>query len=272
MTSIASVSSNQLRSRRQELQGRRRLKALQAIWRFLAIAGMAGGLAWAITLPQWAIDRQSLVEIEGNRLLSQDQIRQLLPLSEPRSIWQLPTQQIIERLEATAPIADAQIARQILPPKLTVEITERQPVAIAMSGQEIGFVDAQGIFIPKKFYQGVDKTWKAPTLKVIGYRELYQPQWMQLYSSLTHSPVKILEVDWRNPSNLILKTELGTVHFGAYTEQFSKQLVVLAQMSQLSSQVPRDRVTYIDVSNPALPTVQLKPQKSDRKSLLSVRN
>lgn len=267
MTGIASVSSTQLKSRRQELQGRRRLKALQAIWRFCAIAGMAGGLVWAIALPQWAIGKQSQIEIEGNRLLSQEQIRQLLPLGKPQSVWQLSTQQFVEQLEATPAIASAQITRQIMPPKLFVEVSERQPVAVATSGRETGYLDATGIFIPKSTYKHADQTWKAPSLKVTGYRSLYRQQWAQLYSIIARSPVKVLEVDWRDPSNLILKTQLGTVYFGAYTQKFPEQLSVLASMSQLSSRVPASQMIYIDLSNPALPTVQLKQPKSDRVSV-----
>jgi cell division protein FtsQ len=272
MTGIASVSSTQLKNRRQKLQGRRRLKALQAIWRFCAIASMAGGSVWVITLPQWTISQQSQIEIIGNRLVSQDQIRKLIPLEKPQSVWQLPTQQIIARLEANPPLADAQVTRQILPPKLTVEVTERQPVAVAVSGREVGFLDAQGIFIPKSFYEQAGQNWKVPTLKVTGYRDLYRQQWEQLYSLVARSQIKVSEVDWRNPSNLVLKTELGTVYCGSYTERFPEQLSVLARMRQLPTRVPGDRITYIDLTDPAFPTIQLKSQKSDRLDRPSVRN
>lgn len=271
MTDIASVSSAQLKSRRQKLQGKRRLKALQATWRFCAIAAIAGGSLWIVTLPQWIVGKQSL-EIVGNRLVSQEQIRELIPLETPQSVWQLPTQQIIARLKATPPIADAKITRQILPPKLTVEVTERQPVAVAVSGREVGFIDAQGIFIPKSFYEQAGQNWKVPKLRAIGYRDLYRQQWTQLYSFVARSPVKVLEVDWRNANNLVLNTELGTVYFGSFTERFPEQLSVLAQMRQLPSRVPSDRMAYIDLSDPAFPTIQLKPPKSNRRDPSSVRN
>lgn len=264
MADIASVSSTELKNRRQALQNQRRFKALQAVWRFVAISGMAGGLLWILTLPHWTIGKHSQVVIEGNRLLSGDRIRQLLPLSKSQSVWQLPTQQILARLEATPPIANAQITRQILPPKLIVEITERQPVAVAISERDAGFVDEQGVFIPKSFYEGGDKNWQAPTLKVIGYSPLYRQHWTQLYRSIMRSPIAVKEINWHNPSNLVLTTEMGIVYFGAYNnERFPKQLSVLARMRQLPSRVNSGQITYIDITNPDFPTVQLKPQKKD---------
>lgn len=266
MTDIASISRNQLKTRRQDLQQQRRLRAWQGIWRFLTISSLAGGTIWAIALPHWSISQRSPVEIVGNYLLSKDQIRQLLSISEPKSVWQLPTQQLLVRLKATPPVADAQITRQVLPPKLIVEVTERQPVALATSKQQEGFLDEKGVFIAKSFYkQRSDKNWKAPTLKVIGYQELYRDRWQQLYPLITGSAVKVFEIDWRNPSNLILKTELGMVHFGGYGDRFSEQLTVLAQMRQLSSRFATSQLTYIDLSNPTLPTIQLKPPKKPTK-------
>lgn len=266
MTDIASISRNQLKSRRQELQHQRRLRALQGVWRFLTIASMAGGIIWAIALPHWSISQKSPIEIEGNRLLSKDQIRQLLLIDKPKSVWQLPTQQLLGHLKATPPIADAQITRQILPPKLIVEVTERQPVALATSKQQEGFLDEEGVFIAKDFYKQRDpRTWKAPTLKVIGYQELYRDRWQQLYPLIVRSTVKIFEIDWRNPSNLILKTELGVVHCGGYSDRFPQQLTVLAQMGQLSSRFAISQLAYIDLSNPTLPTIQLKPPKQPPK-------
>jgi cell division protein FtsQ len=264
MTDIASVSSTEIKNRRQELQNQRRFKALQAIWRFLGIAGLTGGLIWASTLPHWIVSERSQIVIEGNKLLSKDQIRQLLPLSEPQSVWQVPTQEILDLLKATPPIANAQMTRQILPPKLTIEVTERQPVAVALSAKDAGFVDDRGIFIPKSFYQQADKSWKAPSLKIVGYQEQYRQQWTQLYPLMSRSPVKILELDWRNPNNLMVKTELGTVHFGSDSKQFSQQLSVLARMRQLSGRVPLSQIIYLDLTNPDLPTLQLKQQPADK--------
>jgi cell division protein FtsQ len=274
MTAIVSVSRDNLKSRRQSLRSQRRWKAWQATWRFLAIGGMAGGLFWLMTMPRWIIKTDSQIEIEGNHLLSQDQIQHFLSLSYPQSLWQLSSQTIINQLKTQAPIEDAKVARQNFPPKLIVSVRERQPIAIALStSQEKGFLDAQGVFIPRQIYpQGVKALDSLP-LKVIGFDSTYRPAWRELYPLIRQSAVKITAIDWRDPNNLVLKTELGTVYLGSHTARFPEQVKVLAQMRRLSSRVPVSRIIYIDLTNPAAPTVQLKqpsPQKPKAKAISSL--
>ena len=91
--------------------------------------------------------------------------------------------------------------------------------------------------------------------------------WKDIYPLILNSPVEITALDWRDPSNLILDTVLGKVHCGTYLnqEQFLEQLQALGKLSKLSSQVPQERIIYLDLSNPDAPSVHLKdiPPKSD---------
>lgn len=261
----ASMSPSNLKNRRLELRSQRRWQAIQGVWRFLFISTLAGGLCWILALPEWNLTSNQQVEIEGNQLLSQAQIHHFLAFSYPQSLWQLKTNQLKDKLEQLPPIADTVITREILPPKLTVHIRERIPVALASSGQSLGFLDAQGVFIPKSFYQSSNQL-KALPLKVNGFQSQYSNDWQELYPLLTSSSVKISALDWHNPSNLVLKTELGIVYCGAYTSQFAEKLKVLEQMRKIKGQVALDRIIYIDLTNPKYPSVKLKPQpaKSDK--------
>lgn len=255
MTEMTTASLSSLKNRRQSLRTQRRLKAWQSLWRFLALCGLTGSLCWGISLPYWLIRESSQVKIEGNHWLSTEQLYQLLSFSYPQSIWQLPSQRLKQQLETHPPIADVQVNRSLIPPEVNIIVQERQPIAIATSAQGVGFIDREGVFIPQSFYQG-----KSPqlSLKVIGYENDYHPYWQGLYTAITQSPVAIREVDWRNPSNIILKTDLGMVYCGAYSSQFSQQLQVLSQMGQLSSRIALNRIQYLDLTNPSVPTVQLK--------------
>ncbi|MFW6264453.1 MAG: cell division protein FtsQ/DivIB, partial [Cyanobacteriota bacterium] len=152
MTSITSVSSSDLKDRRKQLRRRRRMKVLQAIWRSLFVAGMAGGLVWVITLPGWVIRQPEQIDVEGNQLLLTEAILSSLPLSYPQSLLQLKPEELAETLETRASIAEARVTRQLFPPGVTLEIRERKPVAIAISptgkaenrlGQplELGYLD-----------------------------------------------------------------------------------------------------------------------------------
>ena len=218
------------------------------------------GLFWAIDLPLWVIRQQSQITIEGNEFLSPDTIRQLIPLSYPQSIFKLPTHELSKKLESTAPIAVARVSRQLLPPSLTIQIREREPVAIADAEF---FLSRGGILLPRKLYNSVGENFQLPTLKAIGFGDRHRPYWSELYQYIAESNVQIFEVDLQAPSNLKLKTELGNVHLGAYTSQFSEQLAVLAQMKNLSERVNVSKIAYIDLRNPKSPAIQMLEEQKD---------
>jgi len=278
MTSIASVSQEKLTDRRKQLRRARRIKSFQAIWRSLFVGGMASSLVWAITLPDWVIRQPEQVVIEGNHFLSSKAIRSLLPLSYPQSILRVQPQAIAKSLESQAPIAEATVSRQLVPPGLTIQVKERKPVAIAVgtasngaiaqaaASQDAktshatpppGLLDEQGVLMPSSSYTKLEQNLELPTLKVIGSRDQYRPYWSEVYQAVSHSPVKVFEIDWQNPANLILKTELGNVHFGPYSSRFTEQLGVLDRMRELPTHISPSKIAYIDLKNPDFPAIQM---------------
>lgn len=268
MTSLASVSQTQLITRRQKLRHIRRIRAVQATWRSLVLCGLAGGLVWVTTTPEWVIRKPEQIAIEGNRLLSGQAIRSFVPLSYPQSLWRLEPQEIAKQLQAQAPIARATVTRQLLPPGLTIQVKERQPVAIAQppvrqnsrtpsSSSPMGLLDEQGVLMPLEKYTALNSSVQLPTLKVIGSLDQYKSYWPGLYRAVSHSPLKVFEIDCQNPANLILKTELGNVHFGSYSSRFAYQLSILDRMRELPTRLKVSQIAYIDLKNPEHPSLQM---------------
>ncbi len=269
MTSITSVSLEELKQRRQKLRRRRQLKSAQALWRFIFVAGITGSLTWLVAQPNWLIQKSSQIEVEGNQILSKEAILSLLPWSYPQSLFQLEPQRLVQHLESSGTIAKAKVTRQLLPPSLTIEVEERKPVALALPMTssvnranaltlEVGLIDAQGVWISQQTYTKLNQELKLPTLKVIGFSKQYQPHWSEIYQALSTTKIQVFELDWRDPGNMILKTELGNVHLGSYNSQFRDKLVVLARMKNLPHQVQSSQIDYIDLKKTTAPTVQLK--------------
>jgi cell division protein FtsQ len=121
----------------------------------------------------------------------------------------------------------------------------------------VGLVDEQGVWMPLEKYTALNRSVKLPTLKVIGPPQHYRPYWSELYQVVIHSPVKVFQIDCQDPANLILKTELGNVHFGAYSSRFAYQLSVLDRMRQLPSYLNTSQIVYIDLKNPDSPSIQM---------------
>ncbi len=242
------------------------LQLLMQIWRTLLVTGITGCSMWGTTLQDWTLYTGAQIQIEGGELLSKDGILELIPLSYPKSLLRLSTEQLRQQLESTAPIAKAVVTRQLLPPSLTIEIKERRPIAIVLSSkpsdplsgqEELGFLDQSGILLPKSFYTEVSPNFQLPTLKVTGYREQDRRSWSKIYQLVHRSTVEIFEVDWQNPSNLILWTKLGKVYLGADISQMEAQLAVFAQMVKLPELLDLSQIDYLDLTNPRLPGIQL---------------
>lgn len=269
MASIASVSQAQLTNRRKQLRRARRIRSVQSLWRSLFVGGLVGTLGWGITSSDLVIRQPEQIAIEGNHFLSAQAIRSLLPLSYPQSLLQVQPQALAQELESQGPIAEATVSRQLLPPGLTIQVKERKPVAIAIgaaapqnsktarSTSPEGLLDEQGVWMPASSYQPVEHDFELPTLKVIGSSDRYRPYWSDLYQAVSHSPVKVFEIDWQNPANLILKTELGKVHLGPYSSRVAEQLAILDRMRELPAHVNPSQIAYIDLTNPEFPAIQM---------------
>lgn len=259
------LPSDSLKNRRQALRDRRRSRAAGAVGRFLAVGALAAGLAGMMVSPYWTIRSARQVEVEGESLLDERALRDSLGLSYPLSIWKIPTDRLQEKLETNPAIATATIERQLFPPRMRVEIRERQPVAKANSRNGQGYLDAEGTFIAKRYY---DRPMGADRLlgpAAIGYDEQYRDTWRKLYPFLANLPVKVTVIDWRDPGNLVLKTDLGKVYFGRHDDRLAEKLTALVQSRQLSSRIPLDRILYLDLSEPNAPTVQVKPKPAPAK-------
>ncbi|MBR8837817.1 MAG: FtsQ-type POTRA domain-containing protein [Stigonema ocellatum SAG 48.90 = DSM 106950] len=284
MAGIISVSRTNLEGRRLKLRKKRQMRIIQAMWRTFAITGLAGGLLWMAIQPIWVLKAPKDIVISGNQRLSKQAIQSVLVLSYPQSLWRIEPFRIAESLKQQPTIAQATVSRRLFPAGLIIHIKERVPVAIAEcalaptnlskaskdgskqvlapsdTGKKkvsVGLLDASGVWMPLEKYTLRNPALQLPSLKVIGLPEQYRPYWAQLYQALSQSSVKVIEIDWQDPTNLILKTELGKVYLGTPSFHLPEQIRVMAQMRHLPAQLNPSQIEYIDLKNPEFPLVQM---------------
>lgn len=271
MANQSFVSTTTIRNRREERKKERRWRNLIATIRFLLIFSLTGGVFWFVTLPNWVISNNKQIEIEGNTLLSDDEVRSLIPLKYPQSLLQLSTQELSHNLEKIAPVKNIVIQKHLFPPSLKIKLEEKKPVAIAFAPEinektkkltikSIGYLDEDGVFVSNKVYQNLkENPEQRPTLKIIGMPQTYLPYWQELYSFISQSTVKINTIDWQNPTNLVLLTDLGKVYFGVYSrKKFPEQLTILNKLPSITQQVRREDIIYIDLTDPEIPSINKK--------------
>ncbi len=139
-------------ARRKQLRKQRRIRIWQRLWQLTFITGVTGGLLWVAMLPEWQLRSPAQIEVEGNSLLSPNVIKKALPIKYPQSIFQIQPQAIATQLENSAPVFGVVVSRTIFPSKLTIQVRERLPIANSTRKGQIGFLDAEGIWIPVKAY------------------------------------------------------------------------------------------------------------------------
>ncbi len=264
----SSLTRTELDNTRKRKKNQRISNLLLLIWRLIFLSSLAVGASYFVNSSASMIRSSSEIEIEGNQKLSKQEVRSWLKITYPQMLWSLPIAQLSKILRDEPPLESAKITREILPPKLTIVVKERKPVAIANTGKEQGFLDAGGTWINKGFYPKDSDIGHNISLTVKGFNDRYRSDWSKLYRHLPNSLVRIKSIDWANPDNLILQTELGDVHIGAYNDKdFVTKILVLNKMKNLTSRLPSERIAYIDLSNPQKPTVQVIPEAKDPEKL-----
>jgi cell division protein FtsQ len=297
MAGILSVSRTNLAQRRQKLRRQRQIKIIQAIWRTVAVTGMASALLWLAIQPMWVLkdSKQIVIKSDAKIEMTEKNIYSLLGLSSPQSLWRIEPSLIADSLKKQPNIAQATVSRRLFPPGLIIEIQERVPVAIAQirkkqtatscavapsaagksadvkscvqnnsaanQQSELGLLDASGIWMPMAKYMSMNPQRKLPQMMVIGSPSQYRPFWTQLYEAIRQSSLKVTEIDFQDPTNLILTTELGIVHLGSPSSKLSEQIQALERMRHLGTQVNSSNIDYIDLKNPAIPLVQVNQKK-----------
>ncbi|BAQ65444.1 cell division protein FtsQ/DivIB [Geminocystis sp. NIES-3709] len=278
MTAKTSISTTKLKNRRDELKNKRRWRDSVSVIRSLLIMSFTGGIFWFLTLPNWVIKDSQQIKIQGNNLLTDNEIRGLIPLKYPQSLLKLSVIDLTQGLQKKVPLANVVVIRELLPPNLTIKVTEKKPVAIAFAMEispktkkaelkQVGYIDADGVFVSNELYQNLAKQPELkPSLKILGIPQTYLAYWADFYSLLNQSAVKINEIDWQNPTNIILTTELGKVYLGPYTSKFSQQLMILEKLKNIGGKIPKERIIYIDLTDPEMPSVKEKePPKKENK-------
>ena len=269
MSNLSSISRKHLQTRRHTLRRQRRHFIGKVIWRFLALSGLTAGVFWGTTRPVWLIQDSSQINVSGNTLLSETTVHELIPLDYPQPLLKVEPEHLANQLQNRAPIVSAKISRQLLPPRLNVEIQEREPVALVLPVGEAsvqakgidflpaGLIDAEGAWMPKSSFLLAEGTLELPQLRLRGLQSQYRKHWPQVYKQIRQSPVKIHEIDWRDSSNLVLQTELGVVYLGPLTPNLGQQLTTLDKMRNLPDQLDDREVAHIDLTTASMPSISI---------------
>ena len=238
-----------------ELQERRLSRI--ALWRSCFTIGCVLGLGLLTTLPYWKIKHRSQIHLTGEKLVNTNNIYTALDFTYPQFIWRIDGFDLTQKIESIPAIEAARIDRQIIPPKLTIHIQERVPVAIATLGEEVGFIDVGGAWIPQDLYANIEDDFTLPQLTVLNYQTQYQQSWQKIYQLISLYPeLNINEVQWNYAGNLFVQTKIGRVFLGTDSSRLEQQFKIMSKLQNLPKHIDRRKIAYVDLSNPKLNLIQ----------------
>jgi cell division protein FtsQ len=259
----SSLSPEELRSRRRQLRRERRVYTLKICWQTLLLLGLSGGLLWAIKQPDWTIRKPQQIRIQGNRALTETAVREMLAIQYPISLLQVEPQSLHSKLLDRGSILAATVHRELIPPRITVQVRDRFPVAVVGSSAAnapAGMIDEMGQWLPTASY--LLPADRLPTLKLLSGNNTC-PNWPDLYHAVYQSPVKIQEIDCRDSLNLILKSDVGSLRLGTFDRtKIYKQLQEAYKLRDWQQYYNPATVLYLDLENPNAPKIQNTTSKA----------
>lgn len=266
MVSLAPPSREQLLRRRQLLRQERRRRFWQGSWRLASSTAFLLLLVQSLQRPYWQIRRPEQIQVSGNHWVDPDWIRGQLPLTYPINIWQVQPAALEKALlgSPASPFQSVQVRRRLLPVGVVVQVQERQLIARARRGDQTGWVDREGNWLPPDPYRFLESL---PELEVLSWESHPPEQWAPLLEALHLSEVPIRAVDWHAGGGITLHTELGNVYLGPLSDRLSLQIQILNQMRDLGRycECTPEEILQIDLSSPTVPTLQLTPAAMQRR-------
>jgi cell division protein FtsQ len=238
----------------------RRRDRLRNLWRILVLSGAATGLGWLLLREGWVLRSPAQIELVGSRQVSREQVIREAQLLFPQPLLYLRPQQLAQRLSAGLPVEDVLVSRLMLPPRLRIQLADRQPVARAErrigSRLEQGFVDRLGNWMTSRQQRD---SGTIPAVTVVGWQERLRPALAMILARSQQLGSPLTQVRFEPNGSVWLHTvALGRVHLGPPDARLPRRLEVLQHLSgQLPRQIRGLSVQSIDLSDPNRPELGL---------------
>lgn len=248
--------------RRRQLRQQRRRERLRNFWRFLVLLALAGGLGYGLLRQGWVLTGPDQVEVVGSQQLGPEQIVEAAQITFPQPLLGLQPKRIAEAIASVLPVEQVQVSRLMAPPRLRVELIDRQAVARAQrrtpQGIETGYVDRLGHWMSSR--QGQGAAAKASSnLTVVGWQPRYRTALALVLEERDRLGTDLRQIRFEPGGSLWLQTtRLGQVRLGPPDGQLERRLEVLSHLQQeLPDRVKGRQLQSIDLSDPEQPELGL---------------
>jgi len=248
--------------RRKELRRQRRSERLRLLWRIVFFSGLSAGLGYLLLRQGWTLREPAQVEVIGSAVVSRDQVISAAGLRFPQPLMALQPRQVASDLMGALPVDQVKVSRLMLPPRLRVELKDREAVARAERrtdrGPEMGFVDGLGNWISIRQHMGV-RSQGDLSLLVVGWNARHRAVLAQVLQEREGLGPGLREIRFEPDGSLWLTTtQLGQVRLGPPDARLPRRLEVVAHLIRtLPGSMKGAPPKLIDLSDPEQPELSL---------------
>ncbi|KEF42842.1 MAG: cell division protein FtsQ [Cyanobium sp. CACIAM 14] len=248
--------------RRQELRRQRRQDRLSHFWRILVFSGLSAGLGYVLLREGWTLRSPAQVEVQGSAVVTRDQVIAAAGLHFPQPLMGLQPRRVASDLMGALPVEQVQVSRLMLPPRLRVELKDREAVARAERrtdrGPEPGFVDGLGNWISLRQHQEVHSSGEL-SLLVLGWNARHREALARVLKQREQLGPGLREIRFEPDGSLwLVTTELGRVRLGPPDSRLDRRLEVAAHLGRtLPARLKGAPPQLVDLSDPEQPELSL---------------
>jgi cell division protein FtsQ len=235
---------------------------LRNLWRFFVFSALAAGLGAVLLRQGWMLRDPSQLEVRGSALVNREQVIQAAGIRFPQPLLNLRPRQLSRSLVEALPVEQVKVTRLMLPPRLRIELVDREAVARASrrsaGAVERGYVDRLGNWIPVHPGVGV-RLRGAARLEVVGWNNRHRAELARVLEAAPRFGPGLQEIRFEPDGSLWLSTsELGRLRFGPGDARLPRRLEVAEHLIRtLPNQIRGRRPQMIDLSDPEQPELSL---------------
>lgn len=248
--------------RRQELRQQRRADRWRHGWRFLVYSALAAGVGYGLMRQGWMLRDATQVEVSGSALVSREQVIEAANIRFPQPLLAVQPSELSRNLSDSLPVELVGVSRLMMPPRLRIELKDRQVVARAerrqAGGLAQGFVDQRGAWISERQTHGLASPGDS-SLKVLGWSERHRATIARLLEVREDFQGGLREIRFDPEGNLYVTTgNLGAVRLGLDDGQLDRRLLALLHLNKnLPKKLGSQRPGSVDLTDPDQPELSV---------------
>jgi len=172
---------------------------------FITVSILAG--RFALYSPQMQLVKSDQIDVAGNHIVARESLVNIFYGDRGKSVLTVPLEERRDKIRDIKWVESASVQR-ILPNRIRVEITERNPIAFVRNGSEVALIDGHGVILDRptdldaRFPIVSGITDALPKDEAERRMEIYQELVRDLNTVNGDSSNQLSEVDLSNPKNV----------------------------------------------------------------------